>query len=101
MEQQEWKQKLVHNPRVPNWAGAHEGPSAQYFNKETNKEIDAFAGCGFLGFWVGTATGKGYERKMRGDERNMKGSNKNLKGKSRKMQADERIVRNFPQGEIK
>ena len=68
---------------------------------ESNKEIDAFAGCGFLGFWVGTATGKGYERKMRGDERNMKGSNKNLKGKSRKMQADERIVRNFPPGEIK
>ena len=101
MEQQGWKRKLVHNPNVPNWAGTHEGPSDQYFNKETNKEIDAFAGCGFLGFWVGTATGKGYERKMRGDERNMKGSNKNLKGKSRKMQADERIVRNFPPGEIK
>ena len=42
-----------------------------------------------------------YERKMGGDERKMKESNKSLKGKSRKMQADERIVRNFPPGEIK
>ena len=36
-------------------------------------EIDALAGCGFLVFWVGTATWKRYERKMKEDKSKMTG----------------------------